>query len=65
METPWEIEDYDSGDPEYYAAFVTAHCTKCKTEVSFEQGEWGWYYGDPIPWKYCPICGYDGRKNNG
>jgi len=61
MATPWKIEDCDSEEPGYYPAFITFQCTKCDFEGSFEQGEYGWYYGDPIPWKYCPMCGNDGK----
>ena len=32
-------------------------CENCKCQHAFGSGEYGWYYGEEIPWKYCPNCG--------
>lgn len=53
----WITEDYDSGEPESYAAFICVQCSKCRYSLGAENGEYGWYYGDPFPLKYCPNCG--------
>ena len=53
----WNIDDYDSGDPGYYSAFIEAHCSKCGYELGAESGQYGWAYGDPFPLNYCPNCG--------
>ena len=52
----WIIEDGDSGDGTY-AAFIEVCCSCCGLSVGIEGGQYGWYYGDPFPWKYCPECG--------
>ena len=32
-------------------------CENCKCQHALSSGEYGWYYGKEIPWKYCPNCG--------
>ena len=61
----WNIDDYDSGDPGYYSAFIEVHCSKCGYELGAESGQYGWYYGDTFPLNYCPTCGakMDGDGN--
>ena len=61
----WVVEDYDSGDPGYYSAFIEVHCSKCGYELGAESGQYGWCYGDPFPLNYCPNCGakMDGDGN--
>lgn len=53
----WHIDDYDSGEPDGYAAFIEVHCSKCGYELCAESGQYGWCYGDPFPLNYCPNCG--------
>ena len=53
----WHIDDYDSGEPDGYAAFIEVHCSKCGYELGAESGQYGWAYGDPFPLNYCPNCG--------
>ena len=53
----WHIDDYDSGEPDGYAAFIEVHCSECGYELGAESGQYGWAYGDPFPLKYCPNCG--------
>ena len=63
----WLVDDYDSGDPGYYSAYIEVHCSKCGDELGAESGQYGWSYGDPFPLNYCPNCGakMDGeRKDN-
>ena len=62
----WLVDDYDSGDPEYYSAFIEVHCSKCGYSLGAENGQYGWYYGDPFPMNYCPNCGakMDGDGND-
>lgn len=61
----WHIDDYDSGDPGYYSAYIEVHCSKCGYELGAESGQYGWSYGDPFPLNYCPNCGakMDGDGN--
>ena len=60
----WHIDDYDSGEPDGYAAFIEVHCSECGYELGAESGQYGWAYGDPFPLKYCPNCGakMDGER---
>ena len=53
----WFVDDYDSGDPGYYSAYIEVHCSKCGYELGAESGQYGWAYGDPFPLNYCPNCG--------
>lgn len=57
----WLVDDYDSGDPGYYAAFIEVHCSECGYDLGAESGQYGWSYGDPFPMPYCPNCGADMR----
>lgn len=61
----WIVTDSDSGMCESYAGFIEFHCSECGLSVGIENGQYDWYYGDPIPWKFCPICGakMDGKEN--
>ena len=52
----WIVTDSDDGMCESYAAFIEFCCSECGLSVGFEDGEYDWYYGDPIPWKSCPMC---------
>ncbi len=38
-------------------SWIEFKCPHCGYSFGMESGEYGWYYGDEIPWKYCPICG--------
>ena len=60
----WIVTDADDGMCDDYAGFIEFHCSECGLSVGIESGEYDWYYGDPIPWKYCPMCGakMDGEK---
>ena len=53
----WLVDDYDSGDPGYYSAFIEVHCSECGYELGAESGQYGWCYGDRFPLNYCPNCG--------
>jgi hypothetical protein len=53
----WLVDDYDSGDPGYYSAYIEVHCSKCGYALGAESGQYGWCYGDPFPLNYCPNCG--------
>lgn len=43
---------------DYHNGVIDFVCPKCGELHEVEHGEYGWQYGDPIPWKYCPICGW-------
>lgn len=60
----WIVTDADDGMCEEYAGFIEFKCSECGLSVGIENGQYGWYYGDPIPWKCCPICGakMDGER---
>lgn len=63
----WIVTDADDGMCESYEGFIEFHCSECGSYSSMENGEYDWYYGDPIPWKYCPMCGAktDGERREG
>lgn len=64
----WIVTDADDGMCEDYAGFIEFKCSECGFSAGFENGQYDWFYGDPIPWKYCPNCGakMDGeRSENG
>lgn len=42
---------------DYRNGWIEFTCEKCEYQHGLESGEYGWSYGDPIPWKYCPMCG--------
>lgn len=58
----WIVTDADDGMCEDYAGFIEFRCSECGFYDGFENGQYDWYYGDPITWKYCPMCG---AKMNG
>ena len=53
----WHVDDYDSGEPDGYAAFIEVHCSECGYELGAESGQYDWLYGEPFPLNYCPNCG--------
>lgn len=53
----WVTDEYDSGEPEAYPAFLDVHCSECGYDIGAESGQFGWCYGDPFPMSYCPNCG--------
>ena len=44
-------------ETDYRNGWIEFSCENCEYQHGLESGEYGWSYGDPIPWKYCPICG--------
>ena len=44
-------------ETDYCNGWIEFSCENCEYQHGLESGEYGWSYGDPIPWKYCPICG--------
>ena len=56
-EGEWIVTDADDGMCENYAGFIEFKCSKCGCDFGFENGQYDWYYGDPITWKACPMCG--------
>lgn len=44
-------------ETDYKNGWIEFSCENCEYQHGLESGEYGWYYGDDIPWKYCPICG--------
>lgn len=57
VHSEWRTDEADSGDPEYYSAYIDVHCLECGFTAGLEAGQYDWTYGDPFPWKYCPNCG--------
>lgn len=44
-------------ETDYRDGWIEFCCEFCEYRHGLESGEYGWSYGEPIPWKYCPICG--------
>lgn len=38
-------------------SWIEFKCPHCGGHFGIESGEYGWHYGDTIPWKACPMCG--------
>lgn len=53
----WIIDECDSTDTTPARWYIDFHCPKCDTEYGLEEGQYGWYDGKEIPYKFCPICG--------
>lgn len=53
----WVVTDADSGSFGEYAPFIEFKCPKCGVVYGIESGQYGWEYGEPIPWVACPLCG--------
>lgn len=56
-EGEWIVTDADSGSFGEYEPFIEFKCPKCKSTHGLESGQYGWQYGEPIPWVSCPLCG--------
>ena len=56
-EGEWVVTDADSGSFGEYAPFIEFKCPSCESGYGIESGQYGWEYGDPIPWVSCPLCG--------
>ena len=44
-------------ESDYRNGWIEFTCENCEYQHGLESGQYGWHYGDDIPWKYCPICG--------
>lgn len=44
-------------ETDYRNGWIEFSCEACEYQHGLESGQYGWHYGDPIPWKFCPICG--------
>lgn len=53
----WVIDECDTTDAVPSRAWIEFHCPKCDTEFDLEEGQYGWYAGKEIPFKFCSICG--------
>lgn len=38
-------------------SWIEFTCPHCGKAFGIESGQYGWSYGDAIPWKACPMCG--------
>ena len=63
----WKTLECDMGEVGGYPPYIIVECSNCGEVVSIEQGQYDWAYGDPFPWKCCPLCGakMDGGNENG
>lgn len=52
----WKTLECDMGEVGGYAPYIVVECSICGEAVGIEQGQYGWAYGDPFPWKCCPLC---------
>lgn len=53
----WITDDWESGEPQFYDAFIQVHCSECNYNLEAENGQYDWIYGEPFPLNYCPNCG--------
>lgn len=53
----WIIDECDTTDETPSRAWIEFHCPKCDTDYGLEEGQYGWYAGKQIPYKFCPLCG--------
>jgi len=44
-------------ETDYRNGWIEFSCECCEYQHGLESGEYGWSYGEPIPWKFCPLCG--------
>ena len=44
-------------ETDYRNGWIEFSCENCEYQHGLESGQYGWSFGDQIPWKYCPICG--------
>ena len=44
-------------ETDYHNGWIEFSCENCEYQHGLESGEYEWHFGDPIPWKYCPMCG--------
>lgn len=44
-------------ETDYNNGWIEFTCECCGHQHGLESGEYGWSYGDPIPWEFCPLCG--------
>ena len=44
-------------ETDYRNGWIEFSCECCGHQHGLESGEYGWSYGEPIPWKFCPLCG--------
>ena len=44
-------------ESDYRDGWIEFTCENCEYQHGLESGQYGWHYGDDIPWKYCPMCG--------
>lgn len=52
----WKTMECDMGEVGGYAPYIVVECSNCGEAVGIEEGQYGWAYGDPFPWKCCPLC---------
>lgn len=62
--TAVEVADRPQGEwkevyaeTDYRNGWIEFSCECCGHQHGLESGEYGWSYGEPIPWKFCPLCG--------
>ena len=62
----WIVDEADSGEVGGYPAYIEFHCPVCNEPYSLESGQYDWFYGDDIPFKFCHECGckMDGGTDN-
>lgn len=44
-------------ETDYRNGWIEFTCENCEYQHGLESGEYGWSYGEDIPWRFCPICG--------
>ena len=44
-------------ESDYQNGWIEFTCENCGYQHGLESGEYDWSFGEPIPWKYCPMCG--------
>ena len=57
----WVVDECDTTDDVPSYSWIDFHCSECNTDYGLEEGQYGWYCCEKIPYKYCPNCGCDMR----
>ena len=61
----WIVDECDTTDDVPSSSWIDFHCSECNTDYGLEEGQYGWYRYEKIPYQYCPNCGANMTGENG